>query len=85
MRKIKIEKGIEIPKKEHKTKYPFPDMKVGDSFLWPKRYSRQESKNCYCAAANWVNRMKFYDETGKDWKFSVRKVEGNRIRIWRVK
>ena len=34
--KIKIESGIEIPGGAPGTRYPFKEMKIGDSFLVPK-------------------------------------------------
>lgn len=87
---IRVEKGIQIPKintviiskyKKYQGKYPFDKMSVGDSFLWPKKYSRSTliyASNC---ARNFCKK----NDNCKNWKFSCRKWGNDRLRIWRVK
>ncbi len=80
--KFKIEKGIEIPKKQHRPCiYPFREMKVGDSFLYDKPYSRSNMSNFSNNARNWKNQS----PDCKHYLFTLRKIEGNKIRIWRIR
>ena len=84
---IKIEKNVPIPDKcpndgrGKKSKYPFEKMEVGDSFLHDEPYSHAAQTRLHNAARNFKN----YHRDKFDWKFTVRKVEGNKIRVWRVK
>ncbi|UII80033.1 hypothetical protein [Flagellimonas sp. CMM7] len=82
--KMVIEKGIELrPAEKLKPlcKYPWRGMKVGDSFIWPKNYTRMEMNKASNAGRNFCKGSK----DCKDWKFSTRKVDGNKIRIWRIR
>lgn len=94
----KIEKGIKIPSwspiKEHIAKFPFSDMKPGDSFLIPfkienfKDLSPDEKKKVivlrgrisYCFQMH----KKIHGLTKKDFKLSTR-IMPDGIRCWRVK
>ena len=68
----KVEKKIPIPQDgRHGTKYPFPDMQIGDSI----EFDREEYHRVYSAARIYGYRH------GK--KFSVRAKDG-KARIWRV-
>lgn len=79
MENFKIQKGIPIPVRQGRKKYPFREIEVGDSVLF-KNYSKE--------------RMTFISNSGRafaaksgdctHYKFLTRK-EGNNIRIWRVK
>jgi len=73
---FKIEKNINIPTKRKCTKYPFPDMDVGDSFI-AGEYSRILMSKYSNAARNWAK------SSDSNWKFTVRKI-GDTIRIWRT-
>jgi hypothetical protein len=71
MSEIKIERGVPLPEKRGLyNKYPFKQMKVGDSFIVPI------DARIY-AAASWAG-------TRNGMKFSTRK-NGTCIRVWRVK
>lgn len=74
----KIERGIKPPiKRVHKTrKYPFAEMKVGDSFVVPI-----ESRQNLCVSS--ISYSKNH-QSGK-WKFSIRKISEVEVRCWRVK
>jgi hypothetical protein len=67
---MKIEKGVPRPKRGGE-KYPFPDMKVGDSILTPAN-----NPNARNAAYMYGVRHRV--------KFTARQTEQG-IRIWRVK
>ena len=68
--KVRIDKNIPIP--AAKSKYPFREMEVGDSFLCPK----ESGKNIYSAAGQANARIK-----GR--RFIVRKTDDG-YRVWRV-
>jgi hypothetical protein len=68
---FKIEKGVPIPEldtRKGKSKYPFYEMEVGDSFLAP---------------ASKHDTLKSIRYRIKDKKFMIVK-EGQNIRIWRT-
>lgn len=71
--KIKIEKGIPLPvaRSRKKSIWPFDEMKIGDSFLMPKKLSR--------ASSNASNHAKKLNK-----KFACRKVDENNTRVWRT-
>lgn len=75
---MKIESGIIRPDggKERKTKYPFKNMNVGDSFFM-EGFSHTIQKNILNAGARYA------EYNGLSWKFSTRK-EGTGIRVWRI-
>jgi len=69
MSEIKIEKGVPVPLGGRgRAKYPWRQMKVGDSFFAP--------------ATRRINPRMAEQSTG--FKFATR-VEGDGVRIWRVK
>jgi hypothetical protein len=75
MDNIKIEKNIKIPAMYGRySKYPFGEMKVGDSFLIERA---DELGNLRQAASHWARR------NGGKAKFSIRKWE-KAFRCWRV-
>ncbi len=80
---FKIDKNIEIPSPSpgRKPKYPFREMGIGDSFLFSTTYSRLNMTNAYSIAYNFCKKS----QDCKDRKHVVRKTEGNKIRIWRIK
>lgn len=82
---IKIDHDIPPPAtykngKQIKTKYPFPFMKVGDSFLKKCKASEMPkvTKLLIIYSQNWrtIHNPK--------WRFTTKK-ESNGIRIWRTK
>lgn len=72
---MKVERKVEIPPRTKGLKYPWDELKVGDSFFVDQKVT---SNGMYSCAANYNRRAK------KPIKISVRK-EGNGIRVWRVK
>lgn len=75
----KIQSGVVMPERYNKNifKYPFKDMKVGDSFSAGK-YSTKLATSVGAVAYHYVKTH------GKEIKFSVRKHE-NEVRCWRIK
>jgi len=78
---FKIEKDIDIPKfgefKKGRRKYPWENMKVGDSFLI-ESYSESRASTVLSAGQKWSNRR------GGLIKFSSRKIRDD-FRIFRIK
>jgi hypothetical protein len=76
--KIEIEKNVPTPNSEGgKTKYPFAQMEVNDSFFVPNG-----NANSINSAAGVFRKTK-----QPTWKFTVRKVKENDIkgvRVWRT-
>lgn len=74
---IKIESGIKIPKKygSGRCKYPLSKMNVGDSF----QIGNKKPTSIVASVYNWKNR------NNPSWKFSVRKVGPQMVRVWRIK
>jgi len=70
---FQVDKDVPIPDKlDSIRKYPFSQMEIGDSFSFDKRKERTVSTAAY-----------FYGRrTSK--KFTVRKVETNLWRCWRI-
>ena len=77
--KYKIEKGIKMERPKTCSKYPFRDMSVGDSIIVSKIYSRDAMTKYSNASRN------FGKKQTPIMKFSLRKVEGGAIRLWRIK
>lgn len=71
---IKIDKSVAMPARASRTsKYPWAKMKVGNSFLLPKKVSKAAtSSGAYQAGIKYK------------MKFAVREFNG-RLRCWRVK
>lgn len=83
---LKIDKCVPIPdpNKGRNNKYPFMDMKVGDSFF--VRLHRDT-----CAAEYRIRQSKLISAArgitkyhGKKYKFTTKATVGAGIRIWRV-
>jgi hypothetical protein len=79
---FKIEKGIPIPEKKGRRKYPWPQMKVGDSIAIPKKL-----ENSARYSMHYFSKVK----TNGKAKFEVRADTIGRngeviplVRIWRV-
>lgn len=71
---IKIDKGIPTPERSGKIVYPFSEMKVGDSFAFPKEKLQS------------VYRLSQYYRKGTTKKFSVQcKQNDEEGRCWRIK
>lgn len=72
---IKIDKGVELPKKwSAHQKYPFPSMKVGDSFFAPVKHVNINGSIAYATA-----------KTG--FRFEARTVTEKGVkgvRVWRI-
>lgn len=81
MRNFQIEKNIQIPLAGKALIYPWREMEIGDSFLFDKDYTIPNMRSKSNAAINFCYKSKGC----KEWKFAVRKVEDNKIRIWRIK
>lgn len=76
MSEYKIESNVplDVRPKHPSAKYPFAAMKVDDSFTVPV------SQTTVRTAAK-----QFADRQTPPWKFTVRKVSDNELRVWRVK
>jgi len=71
---ITIDKDVPIPEQsDRRTKYPFADMQVGDSFAVPEKQGR----GAFTAAVNWSRRH-------NNAKFTYRRLSDGTYRIWRV-
>lgn len=77
---FKIAKNIPLPQRmtAKKNKYPFSEMKKGDSFLFDK-YT-QRGMAIICQHANY-----FCKSRKPKWKFCTRKTDNGMIRVWRIK
>lgn len=70
---FKIESNVPMPTTPCQTRYPFAEMKIGDSIL----FSSAEGRLARVAAQNWGAR--------NGMRFSSRKVSETSMRIWRIK
>lgn len=76
--KIQIEKGVAIPtKSSRKSKYPFRDMEVGDSFFIKDTIDPEGTRKKVSSAATM-----FCHEN--DYKFKTQVFPAG-VRIWRIK
>lgn len=74
---IKIEKNIPIPSNTTKrSKYPFIDMKIGDSFFITTDHNPEHTRKRVAAAASM-----FSKERG--WRFKTQ-VSQQGVRVWRI-
>tara|TARA_R100001510_G_C7523136_1_gene117781 strand:- start:189 stop:449 length:261 start_codon:yes stop_codon:yes gene_type:complete len=86
MSKIKIDKGIPIPKNKEgqsrrvPSKYPWDDMEVGDSFVWPRPYSKKQASIAKSISNSYCKR----NPNGFGKEFTTGKC-GNKLRLWRIK
>lgn len=69
----KVDTDIQFP--DLTSKYPFNDMEVGDSILFPERPLADNAR---------VSAIRFVRIHKPTWKFSLRVVE-NGWRLWRIK
>ena len=74
-----INKNIPIPVSGigRPRKYPFKEMNIGDSFIIYEKYSRLNMSLMGNAARNWSKKGNY------GYKFTLKKTEDNKIRIWR--
>lgn len=80
MPKILIEKNIAIEEgSPSKTIYPWADMKVGDSFS-AGNYTRARA----CSIYGSISYFKGKKKSNKSKRFSIRKTEDGKIRVWRL-
>jgi hypothetical protein len=93
-----IESGIPVPSVRHASRvqiYPFPRMKIGDSFLVPGTaemvFAKTVNRNDLTAAQRKA-RAKYstvmsaackFARHHKEYKFCARSVEGG-VRVWRI-
>lgn len=73
MKKIEIEKSRPILPR---SKYPFPDLKVGNSFSTGK-YNTDMHRNLNSLAAYYTKKLGFI--------FTIRCDDNNCLRVWRIK
>ena len=66
--------------KERSSKYPFRNMKVGDSYIYPKVYTRENQIFAANAAGSFARNSK----DCQHYKFTTKK-DGNQIIITRIK
>ena len=84
---ITIEKNVPLPKPRMRsgvTAYPFPQMEVGDSFAMPRERGytltgSDKTQNTLSACAR--NYAKKHNPNAR---FSVRLIDENTVRVWRV-
>ncbi len=80
MKIYEIEKNVAIPEVHSKNKYPWPDMKVGDSVL----IQAEKGEKLYNLKRKVNPSARYYGEkTGKKFKALI-DYDGNGIRVWRV-
>jgi hypothetical protein len=73
---IKADRGIPIPKpRSQERKYPWHTMNVGDSFAFPADIGETSART----SVSHANRR-----YGKK-RFSIRRLDDNTLRCWRVK
>lgn len=75
---IKIESGVEMPRRFKATRLPLADLKVNQSFLMPS-----DIKNPSNAVSSATRSLKMGGKLPKDAKFSTRKMKDG-VRCWRV-
>ncbi len=81
--KVKIESGIPIPLcqgKGNRSKYPWGDMNIGDSFFEP--LNGRDPKSVMSILQNC--KTHFVKSRKSKFKFTIRTAEGG-LRVWRTK
>lgn len=77
--KIKIEKGIPLPKNvTRKSKYPFREMEVGDSFFITDKEDAKRMQQKVSAVAS------MFSKKNSEYKFKTQAFDSG-VRIWRIK
>lgn len=73
--RVKIESDLPIPQGLGRRggKYPWDQMKVGDSFEFPEGTKKTNASNCAASAGK-----------ARGWRFTTRLTENNRLRVWRI-
>lgn len=74
-RELTIERGVPMPnpiKEFARTKYPFGQMSVGDSFKIPNEIIRSARNSAYLYGMR------------NDMKFSCRRIDDTHYRVWRI-
>jgi len=74
---VRVDKGIKMPSPDmthggRRSIYPWRDMEIGDSFLFPETMSSTVASSYAATAGKNMNR-----------KFATRKI-GRRVRCWRI-
>lgn len=78
---FKIEKNVKMDQwRERIRKYPFKEMDIGDSFLFPCSESEREK---HTARYTIYAAIGYFKKKNSGYKFSVRSVDGG-FRVWRV-
>ena len=75
----KIEKNIPITKGK-KSKYPFKEMEVGDSFECGE-YSPKLMRRISATMRMFSKQTKGFEK----YKFTVKRINDNKIRVWRIR
>lgn len=73
---FRIHKGVPIPHDAYRNKYPFPEMKVGDSIFIPTKGESREARSGRNAASS-------FSKHHKGVRFTARLVKDG-LRIWRI-
>lgn len=89
MSAIKIEKNVAIPanseRKPHKTKYPFRDMEVGDSFAIKLSSTVSKWSKRPVNIDRLTNSAYLYKKRHAGWDYTTRiSYRDNTVRLWRV-
>ena len=71
--KFKIEKGIPMPSSRNGSFYPFDQMRVGDSFV----VTGEQCKS--------IHQTIYYQNIKSGMKFTGRKLDEGKYRVWRIK
>jgi hypothetical protein len=75
---ISVDKGIPIPVSGQKSRYPWRQMEVGDSFEITAGTGKMAPLARATASVMYVNRVR------KPQKFWAGMADGGKVRIWRV-
>lgn len=70
---MKVDRKVPIPA-DGRQRYPWREMKVGDSFAFPSA-----NRGAVSAAASW-----YASRHAKEFKFTIRKVDATTARCWRI-
>lgn len=86
MNQYAIDKNIPIPQRlgATSTLYPFIKMEVGDSFSVARNPAKKLSALQARLTAAATGYRKTQAKIGKTVKFTVRKVDANTMRVWRI-
>ena len=80
-----IEKNVPIPRKRgEKSKYPFFEMEIGDSFVVPVKSGQIAPKVANSIRTCYHNICR-YNKDFKSRKFTIRILDEKSVRCWRTK